>query len=134
QRVAMVDQSPIGRTPRSCPVTYLGAYAPLREIYAHQPAALARGLRDGAFSFNTVGGRCEACEGAGWVTVEMYFLADPLVPCETCNGARFRPEVLEVRYRGLAITHALDRTADEAFADVASASVLTPPLHILSRR
>ena len=75
-RVVLVDQSPIGRTPRSCPVSYLGAYAPLRQIYARQPAALARGLKDGAFSFNAPGGRCETCQGAGWVTVEMYFLAD----------------------------------------------------------
>ena len=82
QRVVMVDQSPIGRTPRSCPVTYMNAYAPLREIYGRQPAALARGWKDGAFSFNTAGGRCEHCEGAGWVQVEMYFLADLMVPCE----------------------------------------------------
>jgi len=79
KRVAMVDQTPIGKTPRSCPVTYLGAYAALRRLYASQPAALARGLSDGAFSFNTPGGRCETCEGAGWVTIEMYFLADLLL-------------------------------------------------------
>src|SRR6185503_20374831 len=88
KRVVMVDQSPIGKSPRSCPVTYLGAYAALREVYARQPAALARGLKDGAFSFNTAGGRCDECEGAGWVTVEMYFLADLLVPCDTCGGDR----------------------------------------------
>jgi excinuclease ABC subunit A len=115
RRVVLVDQSPIGKTPRSCPVTYLGAYAALRSIYARQPAALARGLKDGAFSFNTPGGRCEACEGAGWVTVEMYFLADLLVPCEVCGGARFRRDVLEVRYRGVNIREALDMTLDQAF-------------------
>ncbi len=114
-RVVMVDQSPIGKSPRSCPVTYMSAYAPLRAIFAVQPAALARGLRDGAFSFNTKGGRCETCQGAGWVTVEMYFLADLLVPCETCGGARFKPEVLEVRYRGVNIKETLDMTVDEAF-------------------
>src|SRR5207253_595968 len=101
QRVVLVDQSPIGKSPRSCPVTYMGAFAPLRSVYARQPAALARGLTEGAFSFNTAGGRCEACEGAGWVTVEMYFLADLMVPCEVCNGRRYRREVLDVRYRGI---------------------------------
>jgi excinuclease ABC subunit A len=115
RRVVMVDQSPIGKTPRSCPVTYLGAYAALRSIYARQPTALARGLKDGAFSFNAAGGRCEGCEGAGWVTVEMYFLADLLVPCEACGGARFRREVLEVTYRGANIRQALDMTIDQAF-------------------
>ena len=129
----MVDQSPIGKTPRSCPVTYLGAYGPLREIYARQPAALARGLREGAFSFNTAGGRCEACEGAGWVTVEMYFLADLLVPCEACDGARFRREVLEVRYRGLNVREALDLTADQAFEHFAGEPRFTRALHILRR-
>jgi excinuclease ABC subunit A len=115
RRVVMVDQSPIGKTPRSCPVTYLGAYAALRSIYARQPIALARGLKDGAFSFNAPGGRCEGCEGAGWVTVEMYFLADLLVPCDVCGGARFRREVLEVTYRGVNIRQALDMTIDQAF-------------------
>src|SRR4029079_6138173 len=91
KRVVLVDQTPIGRTPRSCPVTFVGAYAALRSIYAAQPAALAAGFKDGAFSFNTEGGRCETCEGGGWVTVEMYFLADLLVPCETCGGDRFKP-------------------------------------------
>jgi excinuclease ABC subunit A len=115
RRVVLVDQSPIGKTLRSCPVTYLGAYAALRSIYAGQTAALARGLKDGAFSFNTPGGRCEQCEGAGWVTVEMYFLADLLVPCDACGGARFRREVLDVRYRGVNIREALDLTMDQAF-------------------
>src|SRR5262249_24925780 len=133
KRVVMVDQSPIGRTPRSCPVTYLGAFGPLREIYARQPAALARGLRDGHFSFNTAGGRCETCQGAGWVTVEMYFLADLMVPCETCNGARFRNEVLEVRHRGVNIREALGLTVDQAFLHFASEPKFTRALHILRR-
>jgi excinuclease ABC subunit A len=128
-----VDQSPIGRTPRSCPVTYLSAFAALREVYARQPAALARGLKDGAFSFNTPGGRCEACEGAGWVTVEMYFLADLLVPCDTCGGDRFRREVLEVRYRGVNVREALDLTVDQAFQHFASEPRFTRALHILRR-
>jgi len=133
QRVALVDQSPIGRTPRSCPVTYMGAFAALREVYARQPAALARGLKEGAFSFNTPGGRCEACEGAGWVTVEMYFLADLLVPCEVCGGDRFRREVLEVRYRGVDIRQALDLTVDQAFEHFAREPRFTRALHILRR-
>jgi excinuclease ABC subunit A len=133
KRVALVDQSPIGRTPRSCPVTYLSAFAALREVYARQPAALARGLKDGAFSFNTPGGRCEACEGAGWVTVEMYFLADLLVPCDTCGGDRFRREVLEVRYRGVNVREALDLTVDQAFQHFASEPRFTRALHILRR-
>jgi len=133
KRVALVDQSPIGRTPRSCPVTYLGAFAALREVYARQPAALALGLKEGAFSFNTPGGRCETCEGAGWVTVEMYFLADLLVPCEDCGGDRFRREVLEVRYRGLDIRQALDLTVDQAFEHFATEPRFTRGLHILRR-
>jgi excinuclease ABC subunit A len=131
KRVVLVDQSPIGKTPRSCPVTYVGAYGPLRELYARQPAALARGLKDGAFSFNTAGGRCETCEGAGWVTVEMVFLADVLVPCETCEGDRFRREVLEVRYRGLNIREALDLTVDQAYEHFAAEPKFTRALRIL---
>ena len=133
ERVVLVDQSPIGRTPRSCPVSYLGAYAPLREVFARQPAALARGLKDGAFSFNTPGGRCEECEGAGWVTVEMYFLADLLVPCDACGGARFRRDVLDVRYRGVNIREALDLTVDQAFEHFARESRFTRALHMLRR-
>jgi excinuclease ABC subunit A len=133
KRVVMVDQSPIGKSPRSCPVTYLGAYAALREVYARQPAALARGLKDGAFSFNTAGGRCEHCEGAGSVTIEMVFLADLLVPCEMCGGDRFRREVLEVRYRGVNIREALDLTVDQAFEHFAREPRFTKRLMTLRR-
>ncbi len=133
QRVVMVDQTPIGRTPRSCPVTYMGAYAALREVFARQPAALAHGWKDGAFSFNTAGGRCEHCEGAGWVAVEMYFLADLMVPCEVCGGDRFKPQILEVRYRGRNIKETLDMTVDEAFDHFASEPRFTRPLHVLRR-
>jgi excinuclease ABC subunit A len=133
KRVVMVDQSPIGKTPRSCPVTYLGAYAALRAIYAGQPAALARGLKDGAFAFNTPGGRCEHCEGAGAVTVEMVFLADLLVPCEMCGGDRFRREVLDVRYRGVNIREALDLTVDQAFEHFAREPKFTRRLMTLRR-
>jgi excinuclease ABC subunit A len=133
ERVVMVDQSPIGKSPRSCPVSYLGAYAALREVYARQPAALARGLKDGAFSFNTAGGRCEHCEGAGWVTIEMVFLADLLVPCEMCGGDRFRREVLEVRYRGVNVREALDLTVDQAFEHFAREPRFTRKLMTLRR-
>ena len=133
KRVALVDQSPIGRTPRSCPVTYMGGYAELSELYARQPAALARGWKDGAFSFNTPGGRCDHCEGAGWVEVEMYFLADLSVPCEVCGGDRFKRELLEVRYRGKHIKEALDMTVDEAFEHFASEPKFTRSLHLLRR-
>ncbi|MEO5987392.1 MAG: excinuclease ABC subunit UvrA, partial [Candidatus Eisenbacteria bacterium] len=130
KRVVLVDQSPIGRTPRSCPVTYMSAYAALRELYGRQPAALARGYKDGAFSFNTAGGRCDHCEGAGWVSVEMYFLADLLVPCEVCGGDRFKRELLEVRYRGKNIKEALDMSVDEAFDHFGTEPRFTRPLHI----
>ena len=95
--------------------------------------SLARGLKEGAFSFNTPGGRCERCEGAGWVTVEMYFLADLTVPCEVCEGARFRREVLEVRYRGLNIREALDLTVDHAFEHFAREPRFTRTLNLLRR-
>ncbi|MEQ1833664.1 MAG: excinuclease ABC subunit UvrA [Candidatus Eisenbacteria bacterium] len=131
KRVALVDQSPIGRTPRSCPVTYMGAFAALRELFARQPAAMARGLKDGAFSFNAAGGRCEHCEGAGWVQVEMYFLADLLVPCEICGGARYKPEVLDVRVRGVNIKETLDMTVDAAFEHFGKEPKFTRPLHVL---
>jgi excinuclease ABC subunit A len=133
ERAVLVDQSPIGRTPRSCPVTYIGGYAALRELYARQNAAIARGWKDGAFSFNTPGGRCDHCEGAGWVEVEMYFLADLMVPCEVCGGDRFKREVLEVRYRGRNIKEALDMTVDEAFEHFASEPKFTRSLHLLRR-
>ncbi|MBI3539625.1 MAG: excinuclease ABC subunit UvrA [Candidatus Eisenbacteria bacterium] len=133
KRAALVDQSPIGKSPRSCPLSYLGAYAPLREVYARQPAAIARGLKDGAFSFNTPGGRCEHCEGAGWVTIEMVFLADMLVPCEMCGGDRFRRDVLDVRYHGVSIRGALDLTVDQAFEHFAREPRFTRRLMTLRR-
>jgi excinuclease ABC subunit A len=133
KRVVLVDQSPIGRTPRSCPVTYMGGYAALRELFARQPVALARGWKDGAFSFNTPGGRCDHCEGAGTVQVEMYFLADLSVPCEVCGGDRFKRELLEVRYHGRNIKEALDMTVDEAFEHFAREPRFTRSLHLLKR-
>ena len=112
--VVLVDQRPIGRTPRSNPATYIGAFTPLRNAYAALPEARSRGYEPGYFSFNRPGGRCERCKGAGEETVEMVFLADVSVPCEACAGSRYRPEVLEIGIRGRSIRDALDMTVDEA--------------------
>jgi len=112
--VVLVDQTPIGRTPRSNPVTYLKAFDPIRELFASTKDATARGLTASHFSFNVPGGRCEACQGEGEVRVEMQFLADVFVPCEQCEGRRFKSQVLEVRYRGKNVTDVLDLTVREA--------------------
>jgi excinuclease ABC subunit A len=112
--VVLVDQQPIGRSPRSNPVTYLKAFDPIREVFAATKDARARGLTASHFSFNVPGGRCETCEGEGQVRVEMQFLADVFVPCDECGGARFKPRVLEVRYRGRTVHEVLDLTVREA--------------------
>jgi excinuclease ABC subunit A len=112
--VVLVDQSPIGRTPRSNPITYIKGWQEIRKVFATQPEATRRGYAPRHFSFNVEGGRCEACKGAGEEVVEMVFLADVSVPCEVCEGARFRLDVLEIRYRGLNIREVLDLTVDEA--------------------
>src|SRR5690606_11710648 len=113
--VVLVDQSPIGRTPRSNPVTYIKAFDQVREVFARQPLARQRGYSPGHFSFNVKGGgRCEACQGDGVVQVEMVFLADVYVPCEVCGGKRYKPETLEVTFKGLNIRQVLDLTVDDA--------------------
>ncbi len=129
--VVLVDQSPIGRTPRSNPVTYIKAFDGIRDLYASLPEAKKRGFTAGHFSFNVPGGRCETCQGDGTVTVEMQFLADVELICEECKGARYKPQVLEVRYRGKNIHEALDLTVKEALQFFANAPKIVDKLRVL---
>jgi excinuclease ABC subunit A len=129
--VVLVDQAPIGRTPRSNPVTYLKAIDPIRELFAATKDAKSRGLTASHFSFNVPGGRCEACQGEGEVRVEMQFLADVFVPCEQCDGRRFKPQVLEVKYRNRSITQVLDLTVREALTFFANTPKVLRRLQVL---
>jgi excinuclease ABC subunit A len=129
--VVLVDQSPIGRTPRSNPVTYIKAFDAIRELYASLPEAKKRGFSAGHFSFNIPGGRCEVCQGDGTVTVEMQFLADVELICEECKGTRYKPQVLEVRYRGKNIHEALNLTVREALKFFAEVPKITEKLRAL---
>jgi excinuclease ABC subunit A len=129
--VVLVDQAPIGRTPRSNPVTYLKAFDPIRELFAASKDARSRGLTASHFSFNVPGGRCEACEGEGEVKVEMQFLADVFVPCEQCEGKRFKPQVLEVKYRGRSVDQVLDMTVREALTFFSSSPKVLRRLQVL---
>jgi excinuclease ABC subunit A len=129
--VVLVDQQPIGRTPRSNPVTYLKAFDPIRELFAATKDARARGLSASHFSFNVPGGRCEACQGEGEVRVEMQFLADVFVPCDQCDGKRFKPQVLEVHYRGRNINQVLDLTVREALTFFSSSPKVLRRLQVL---
>src|SRR6202047_4038090 len=129
--VVLVDQSPIGRTPRSNPVTYIKAFDAIRDLFASLPEAKKRGFGPGHFSFNIPGGRCETCQGDGTVTVEMQFLADVELICEECKGTRYKPQVLEVRYRGKNIHEALNLTVREALQFFANAPKIADKLRVL---
>ena len=131
EEVVLVDQSPIGRTPRSNPVTYIKAFDAIRELFASLPEAKKRNFGAGHFSFNIPGGRCEVCQGDGTVTVEMQFLADVELICEECKGTRYKPQVLDVRYRGKNIHDVLNLTVKEALKFFAEVPKITEKLRSL---
>ena len=130
--VRLIDQQPIGRTPRSNPITYLKAFDEIRQLFASERDALRQGLTPGHFSFNAAGGRCERCEGNGYEKLEMYFFEDIYATCEQCNGRRFKPEILAIRYRGKTIHDVLNLTVAEAQAFFSGSPKLTEKLYLLS--
>ena len=131
-KVIDIDQSPIGRTPRSNPATYTGLFTPIRELFTHLPESKIRGYGPGRFSFNVKGGRCEACQGDGLVKVEMHFLPDVYVPCEVCKGRRYNRETLEVRYKGKSIADVLDLAVADALEFFASQPRIRAKLELLN--
>nr|MBP6329723.1 excinuclease ABC subunit UvrA [Dokdonella sp.] len=126
-KVVDIDQTPIGRTPRSNPATYTGLFTPLRDLFAQVPEARARGYSPGRFSFNVKGGRCEACQGDGLIKVEMHFLPDVYVPCDVCHGKRYNRETLEIGYKGHTISDVLEMTVEDALT-------LFKPVPMLARK
>lgn len=131
-RVIVIDQSPIGRTPRSNPATYTGIFDPIRKVFASTPEARMRGYLPGRFSFNVKGGRCEACQGQGILKIEMHFLPDVYVPCEVCKGKRYNRETLEVRFKGKTITEVLEMTIDESLELFANIPTLARRIQTLA--
>lgn len=132
QGVRLIDQQPIGRTPRSNPITYLKAFDDIRKLFASERQSIRQGFTAGHFSFNATGGRCERCEGSGVEKLEMYFFEDIYAPCEICDGKRFKPEVLAIRYRGKTISDVLAMTVDDALTFFSGAPKLQERLHVLS--
>ena len=132
-KIIDIDQSPIGRTPRSNPATYTDLFAPIRDWFAELPESRARGYKSGRFSFNVKGGRCEACQGDGVLKVEMHFLPDVFVTCDTCKGARYNRETLDIKFRGKSISEVLDMTVDDAVAYFSAQPRIRDRLSILQR-
>ena len=132
-KVIDIDQSPIGRTPRSNPATYTGAFGPIRDWFAGLPESKARGYKPGRFSFNVKGGRCEACQGDGVIKIEMHFLPDVYVTCETCKGKRYNRETLEVLFKGKSIADVLDMTVEDAEAFFAAVPAIREKMTTLMR-
>ena len=130
-KVVNVDQSPIGRTPRSNPATYTGVFGDIRSLYVNLPEAKIRGYKPGRFSFNVRGGRCEACKGNGYKTIEMNFLPDVMVPCEVCHGKRYNRETLEVRFKGKSIADVLDMTVNMAVEFFENVPAILPKIKAL---
>lgn len=131
-KIIEIDQSPIGRTPRSNPATYTGAFAPIRDWFTNLPESKARGYKPGRFSFNVKGGRCEACQGDGLIKIEMHFLPDVYVTCDACKGQRYNRETLEIKYKGKSIADVLDMTVEEALDYFASHPSIREKIQALS--
>ncbi len=132
-KIIDIDQSPIGRTPRSNPATYTDLFAPIRDWFAELPDSRARGYKPGRFSFNVKGGRCEACQGDGLIKIEMHFLPDVFVTCDVCKGQRYNRETLEIKFRGKSIADVLDMTVDEAVPYFSAVSRIHDRLRILQQ-